>query len=235
MTAVRYVALQDLVKVVREPLDNPREASRRLADKAREKLAEVEREQGKYPTVVKVDGRIGASEYEVSPDGTIIYLIHPFANFIDELITTLIQRSPVGPEKEGDGYRHYHYHEMWKILVNDVPEPFGSGRQPKPGETWTFVNVMPYSRRIYWGWSVQAPKLWIDRIAREFQKKYGNLFGGTNLRLGKEPGFEMDFIVPPGSIMPPKDHQFSKRAKRYNRHLRYPAIIVRIPGNALTT
>lgn len=231
----RIVAIQELVKVVRQDLLDPKRASTRLAAIARGKLAEVEAKQGKFPTVVKVDGKAGASEDAVKPDGMIVYLIHPFTNFVGELLAALEAESPEGPAKDGPGYRSMHFRDSWRILVNDQPVPAGTVPEAKPGQVWTFVNPMPYARRLAWGWSVQAPPLWIDDVAKRFQQKYGNLFGAATLRGANQKGFEYSFIVPPLEIMPPEDHQFSDRARRYNRHLRYPAIIVRVPGNALTT
>lgn len=235
--AARIVAIQELVNVVRDRVLDPKRASARLAKIARDKRAEVEAKQGRHPTEVRVDGKAGLSEDAVNPSGTIVYLIHPFAQFVDELWAALRQESPVGPSKAGPGYRSLHFRDQWHILVNDQPAPEGSwnGRQPKPGETWTFVNTMPYARRLAWGWSVQAPPLWIEEIAKRFERQYGNLFGGATLRGGNLKGFQYAFIIPPADIMPPEDHQFSERARRYDRHLRYPAIVVRVPGNALTS
>lgn len=232
----RIVAIQELVKVMRQDLlGNPRDASARLARIARAKLAEVETKQGKYPTVVKVDGRDGASEDSVRPDGMIVYLIHPFTDFTKELLAALVAASPKGPAKAGPGYRSMHFAESWRILVNDQPVPAGTIPEAKPGDVWTFVNPLPYARRLAWGWSVQAPPLWIDVVAKTFQQKYGNLFGGATIKGRNLKGFEYTFIIPPLEIMPPEDHNFSEKARMYNRHLRYPAILVRVPGNALTT
>lgn len=231
----RIVAIQELVNVVRDQTLNPRRQSERLAQIARGKLAEVEAKQGKHPTEVKVDGRSGASEDSVRPAGTIVYLIHPFTQFVDELWAALRDESPVGPSKSGPGYRALHFRDQWKVLVNDMAVQPSAELTPKPGEVWTFVNVMPYARRLAWGWSVQAPPLWIEDIAKRFEHAYGNLFGAANLRGGNLKGFQYAFVIPPLEIMPPEDHQFSEHARRYNRHLRYPAIIVRVPGNALTS
>ena len=224
----RYVPIQELVGVLRDTLLDSKAASARLARIARAKLAEVEGVQGKHPTTKQVDGREGADEESVKPGGVIVYLIHPFAKFIDQLILDLISASPVGPTKTNRaGYRAQHYESMWKILINGVPEPMFSGRQPKPGEEWTIVNTMPYAKRIGHGWSAQAPPLWIDGIAKKYQRQYGNLFGGAGAKGNNLKGFSYSFIVPPASILP-------EGSKRYGDG-RLPAIIVRVPGNAVVT
>lgn len=243
--AKHIVSAQEFHSVVLEKTLNPKAMSARLAQIAKDKLAAVEARQGVFPYRRKVDGVFDALEEQVQPTGQIVYFIEAYKRVFDELFDMVYQRSPWerkgfdqdrwGKRGKQAAYRSVHYNQAWVLVINyKEVHPFAEGKErtPKPGEIWSLVNVMPYSRRLAKGWSVQGPSGWLEIIATTFYNRYKNfLVQGT--KGGR--GCRFEYITPPadaftiGGVRGP-----NQAGVQWLNDNRYPAITIEIPYNAMS-
>lgn len=121
--------------------------------------AEVERRQGKHPTLTVVDGRRGASAESVKPGGQIVYLIDSVAHAANFALGLLRDIAPedVGTFKKG-----------FTTLVNGAEAPVETA---PAGATVILLNKEAYSRRIEQGWSLQAPDGVFELTAKKLKRQ----------------------------------------------------------------
>lgn len=117
-----------------------------------------------------VDGRAGASERAVRPDGMIVYefdLIEDMFAWVDEQLRT---HSPVGSrrDKHPGLYRRSHVFFADGVEANPLAAPPGV-------EVATFVNSVPYARRIEAGHSPQQPDGVYEVVTALASRRYGNI------------------------------------------------------------
>lgn len=147
---------------------------------------------------VIVDGREGAAIEDVRGGGTVVALFAVHEAVIDFTWETLVGLSPVDTRPDADDivYRQNH-----RLLVNGVEAP------PPPvtigvDDVVTFINVLPYARRIEKGWSKkQAPdgvyevaaSIVRARFGRIVNVKfgYGSFFGAEATRNNRYPFIEL--------------------------------------------
>lgn len=122
------------------------------------------------PRTVTVDGREGARLDSVEPRGGSIIVEYELTN--DALIwiaQTLRERSPVisGAFREG-----------WVLLADGVQV---DGDQIPVADIYTFVNTVPYARKIEIGktktgrdFVIQVPNRIAERTARDAKARFGN-------------------------------------------------------------
>ncbi|MBI1207504.1 MAG: hypothetical protein GC191_09490 [Azospirillum sp.] len=209
------------------------EASARLATAAREARAEVEADQGVYPTTLFVDGRQSGSEDQVRPGGTIEYHFQVVGDVVDAVYRLLVEASPVGPAKAG------HYRDDHWLYVNGRRRDAsaeGARIELVPGDEVVFLNSRPYARKIEGGFrrihpdpavsdykrrrygkkvrragqSVQAPGGVYELVVREARRRFHN--------------WPVDIIFAYRAAAP--DGATLATGKR--RAERYPAILIRV-------
>lgn len=162
---------------------SPEGRSKALAQYARQSLAEAQeinrRSSGYVPNhQTVVDGRKGASEDSVRPDGTIVYEFALFAEMLMWIHEMLVKHSPV---LKG------HYAKA-HVLTADGEAIDITGDIPDATE-FAFVNVQPYARKIERGQSKQAPDGVYEAVAAMARARYGNL---SRIRFSfRSPNFGM--------------------------------------------
>ena len=125
------------------------------------------------PRTITVDGRQGADLTEVKPDGgSIIVEWEIVTDVLVWIGETLRARSPVGPTG--------HYRDGWTLLADGV-EVVQDGQTPA-ADVFTFVNVVPYARKIEVGktrsgrdFVIQVPNRIAERTAKDAQSRFGNI------------------------------------------------------------
>jgi hypothetical protein len=146
----------------------PAARSKAFAGFAREALADAQDRNRQVlgsvpPHETFVDGRRGANEDSVKPDGVIVYefdLVDEVFEWIDAM---LVLHSPV---KSG------RYAKSHVFLADGIEaDPL----KPPPAQEWIFVNTQPYSRKVERGQSPQAPDGVYDTVAVLAQRRFGNL------------------------------------------------------------
>lgn len=126
---------------------------------------------------VIVDGRPDAPIESVKPGGVVVALFAVHAAAIDFTWETLARLSPVDQSPNADNivYRDNHL-----LLVN------GEEREPpvsvEPDDIVTFVNLLPYARRIEQGHSKKQAPDGVYEVATAIVKaRFGNV---VNVRFG---------------------------------------------------
>lgn len=149
---------------------------------ARSARAELEADQGRYPTTVVVDGQKGASEDSVKYGGVIQYEFHPAGDVIDAAYEELLQAAPV---KTGNYAKH-----IWMYVNGKRRDAATEGAtiDLMPGDEVIFIDGVPYARKIEGGiksragertqrrpgLSAQAPNGVFEVTAKELKRRFGN-------------------------------------------------------------
>lgn len=167
---------QDIGLIVNEAL-SPQAQKRAVADFAREAIAEADatnkRVLGRVPPrTITVDGRQGASLESVKVSGgSIITEWEIVSDVLVWIGDTLRDRSPV---ISGD------YRKGWMLLADG--QVIDAGENVPPAEVYTFVNVVPYARKIEVGktdsgrdFVIQVPNRIAERTAKDAAARFGNI------------------------------------------------------------
>jgi hypothetical protein len=123
-----------------------------------------------YETIV--DGRRNAAIESVKPGGVVVALFAVHAAAIDFTWETLAGLSPV--DQNPKTVDNIVYRENHLLLVN------GEEREPpvnvEPDDIVTFVNLLPYARRIEHGYSKKQAPDGVYEVATAIVKaRYGNI------------------------------------------------------------
>lgn len=165
---------KDIDLLISETL-SPAARSEMLAEFARETLADAEATNaaalGRVPPhETFVDGRAGAIEESVRPEGVIVYefdLVEELFAWIDE---QLIKHSPVGATAD----RHSGLYKRSHLFYADDRE--ADPLAPPPGtHVGVFVNATPYARKIEAGESPQQPDGVYEVVAALASRRFGNI------------------------------------------------------------
>lgn len=147
----------------------PQARSAALADFARQNLSEALASNtsvlGWTPTYdTFVDGRRGASEDQVRPEGEIVYEFHLMNEMFEWIGEMLVTHSPRLTGRYQDSF----------VFTADgtVVEP---GAALPEAEEYVFTNVQPYARKIERGLSDQTPDGVFHVVAAMAQGRFGNL------------------------------------------------------------
>lgn len=173
----KIASIANDIKIIVDRDLSPAAQSMAVADFARAEIAKADEKNRRVlgripPKVTTVDGQRGASLDRVRPNGgSIITEWELVSDVLVWIGDTLHDRSP---HVSGD------YREGWKILADGVETEIG-GELPK-AETYTFVNVVPYSRKIEVGktesgrdFVIQVPNRIAERTAKDAQSRFGNI------------------------------------------------------------
>lgn len=138
------------------------------------------------PYVTVVDGRPGASESSVRPGGTIVYLFNvggaSLEKAVDAAYRLLLELSPV---KTGQ-YQSHHI-----MLVNGQQAAVAAGAEAlklSDTDVVSFVNLLPYSRKIERGLSSMAPDGVYETAQTALKATFGNLLN-IGFSYDRYPGF----------------------------------------------
>jgi len=158
---------RDIAVMLDETL-SPEARSLHLAQFAREQLAEAQlvNQQAlgflpKHETFV--DGRENAALETVRPDGVIVFEFEMLNDIFAQIGEMLLQASPI---------RSGRYSRSFLFLADDVVVDPGA-LVPEASE-YTFVNTMPYSRKIERGQSAQAPDGVFQAVAAIASRRFSN-------------------------------------------------------------
>jgi hypothetical protein len=177
----------------------------RIASLARKVLAETHAHNARIlghetPHEQIVDGRKGAALETVNPDrGTIVFLFEVGTDVLSWIGEQLVLHSPIGDPP-------IHYKDSHILLADGVEITLG--QQIPVAETYTFVNVVPYARKIERGLSDQAAEGVYEVVADMAKRRFGNI---AQIR------FTFVSTIPAGA------RGFTKEMDRQSRH---PAIVV---------
>lgn len=202
------------------PSLDPKERSRRLADYAREALAEAQEINRQAigavpPHKTFVDGREGAPLEDVRPDGVIIFRFEMIVDMLQWIERTLMEHSPTRSGR----YQRSH------VLVAD-----GNAVDPEAGQIpdameYVFVNTQPYARKIERGLSPQAPDGVYEGVAVLASSRYGNV---AKIRFGyRSPLFgAIDAWAAGTSLKSAQQVRNRPGARRREWLNRQPAIVI---------
>lgn len=137
---------------------------KRHIEVARAAISDVERRQGIHPRVTVVDGVRGKREEAVKTNGQIVYLIDA-VKVATQLALDMVR--VLAPEDEGDFKRSF------VTLVDGVEAPVSTARA---GAEITLINTQPYSRRLEFGWSLQAPNGVFEVTAKALKQLRKDVF-----------------------------------------------------------
>jgi hypothetical protein len=173
---VKITPFEKTIKLVLDRNLSPQARSQRVAAFARTEIVAAD-EQNRLalgtapPKTVTVDGRQGAPLESVNPDrGVIVAEWRLVGDVLIWIMATLKQRSPVISGK----YRDSH------TLFADGAET-DAGNAPL-AEEYTFLNPVPYSRKIEFGktesgrdFVIQVPNRIYERTASDAKARFGNI------------------------------------------------------------
>lgn len=124
------------------------------------------------PRTITVDGTVGAPLESVRPDGgSIIVEWEIVTDVLAWIGQTLRERSPVVSGAYRDG---------WTLLADGTE--VSEGGQTPAADVYTFVNTVPYARKIEVGLTesgrpfvIQVPNRIAERTAKDAQSRFGNI------------------------------------------------------------
>lgn len=156
---------------------SPAGQSRAIADYARTEIARADDKNKRIlgrvpPRVITVDGRKGGQLEDVRPKGgSIITEWEIVSDVLVWIGDTLRDRSP---------FVSGEFREGWMLLADG--QVVEQGGQIPPADVYTFVNVVPYARKIEVGkttsgrdFVIQVPNRIAERTAKDATARFGNI------------------------------------------------------------
>jgi hypothetical protein len=173
---VKIQPFEKTIKIIVDRNLSPQARSQRVAAFARQEIEAADAQNAKVlgsapPKTVTVDGKQGAALESVNPDrGVIIAEWRLVGEVLTWIMETLKQRSPVISGK----YRDSH------TLFADGSET--NAANPPLAQEYTFLNPVPYSRKIEVGktragrdFVIQVPNRIYERTADDAKARFGNI------------------------------------------------------------
>jgi hypothetical protein len=171
----RFDPLAEQINIVIDQTLSRQAQSAAFARFARQTLAEAEQVDaevlGHVPThETIVDGAIGASEDTVRPGGVIVYTFDLITDMFAWIEDQLIQNSPVGSGRDPHPglYKRSHLFFADDVEADPLKPPAGI-------KVGTFVNAVPYARKIEAGESPQFPDGVYEAVAHTASRRFGNV------------------------------------------------------------
>ena len=203
------------------------EAGRRVLAQAQAQNARVLGSVPPHDTFV--DGRASTDLESVNPDrGEILFRFNLATDVFAWIDEQLILHSPVGDTPKSPEYNRSHV-----FFVDGEQGDPGAGTA---GETFVFLNIVPYARKIERGQSKQAPDGVYEVVAALAQRRFGNI---ASVRFGYRSFQAGTIVYNPGKFDLRKgfrDQGLSEAAAKAaasqiikaERDTRQPAIIITI-------
>lgn len=179
---------------------------KKMADLARKALNETKAQNERIvghevPYEQIVDGRKNAPLESVNPDtGVIVFLFELGTEVLSWIGEQLVLHSPIGDPP-------IHYKDSHILLADGVEIELGA--QIPMAEVYTFVNVVPYARKIERGESEQAADGVYEVVADMAKRRFGNI---------AQIKFTYVSTIPPSAM--------GRWNKKLERQTRNPAIVV---------
>lgn len=225
---------RDLRLVVQKSLE-PAARQRLIAEAARRALAQAEAQNAKAlgavpPHETFVDGRPGAEFESVNPDrGQILIKFELASDIFQWIDEQLIIHSPVGDTPKSPEYNKSHVF----FVDGEQSDPAGGAR----GETFIFLNTVPYARKIERGLSDQTPDGVYEVVSVLAARRFGNIaritFGYRSFQAGTivyNPGkFDLrKRLADQQGLNEAEAKAAASRIIQAERDTRQPAIIISI-------
>ena len=197
---------------------SPEAQARAFAAFARDGIADAMRTNtrvlGRAPRLqVKVDGRAGVPLETVKPNGVILAEFDLLDEVLRWIAQLLVDRSPVRSGEYVRGHR---------IFADGREIAVRGGEAVPPAAAYTFLNVVPYARKVEIGrtgsgraFLIQVPNRIYERTAKDARRRFGNL-----------ADISFSFAAPIGGSIVPYGGAASRRGGA-ERAGRAPAITVR--------
>ena len=199
MTVVRRSALLHV-----DALVPPALRSKMLADGARRLRDEAiasGRASPAYTTFV--DGREGAREEEVKPDGAILYRFNLLGEAVTFALDFARRQSPVRSGAFRDAWIVAVDGRRWTGLVRDIPV----------AAQVTIVNTQPYARKIDTGSIQTIGYALVEATRQAVMRKFPNVKA------------DRQFVTLPGGYVI-KGHSHRRRRSSPGERMTYPAIVL---------
>jgi hypothetical protein len=140
------------------------------------------------PRTITVDGREGAALTDVKPNGgSIIVEYELISDVLVWIGDTLRSRSPV---QSGD------YRDGWTLLADGVEVAVGD--DIPAADQYTFVNTVPYARKIEVGLTesgrsfvIQVPNRIAERTAKDAASRFGNMAKIKSTFISLDNGYQL--------------------------------------------
>lgn len=176
---------RDLQLIVERSLQ-PAARQKLVAEAARRALAQAQAQNARVLGAVPdhetfVDGRPEAALESVNPDrGQILFKFELASDIFQWIDEQLIIHSPVGDTPKSPEYNRSHVF----FVDGEASDPAGGVR----GETFIFLNTVPYARKIERGLSDQTPEGVYEVVSVLAQRRFGNIaritFGYRSFQAG---------------------------------------------------
>ncbi len=171
------------------------------------------------PRTITVDGREGAALTDVKPDGgSIIVEYELIADVLVWIGDTLRARSPVQSGAFRDG---------WTLLADGTE--VGITDDVPPADEYTFVNTVPYARKIEVGLTesgrafvIQVPNRIAERTVKDAASKFGNMAKISNTFIALDNAYTLKN----DAVSRARAGRRRRITARAGSEVTYPAIIV---------
>lgn len=185
-------------------------AAKAARDEAKAQNERILQRPVRFETIV--DGRPGASEDQVKPNGTIVYLFAvgsaTLAAAVDEAFSLLAQLAPV---------RSGRFQKSFRLFVNGTQRDFSDQQRVidlEETDEVQLTNLQPYARKIERGWSDEAPNGVFEVAATVLRQRFSNVVA-VRFAYDRYPGFEVGTNRAGGRLRTRGD---------FDRAARYPTI-----------
>lgn len=176
------------------------------------------------PRTITVDGKEGAPLTDVKSDGGSIIVEYELINDVLVWIgDTLKARSPV---------QSGHYRDGWTLLADG--QEVGLTDDVPPADEYTFVNNVPYARRIEVGLTesgrsfvIQVPNRIAERTATDAAAKFGNMAKIKSVFISLDSGYALKN----DAVSRARGNRRRRVTARAGTAITYPAITVSLKNN----
>lgn len=216
---------RDIELMLKETL-SPAAQSKQFAQFAGEQIEDAKKTNrtilGRVPRMMlTVDGKMNAPLASVRPNGVVIAEFELLTDTLAWIGEQLVKHSPVG--KSGT-YKRSH------VLLADGVE-IDVGKVIPEAEVYTFINGVPYARKIEKGSSSQAPSGVYQAVATLASGRFGNVakisFSYQSLKGGAVGKWSQSASAQRHAAAN-RSHSGSSAASRSEWLTRQPAITVRV-------
>ncbi|MHB2205067.1 hypothetical protein [Methylobacterium sp. CM6257] len=234
MARVRLHAFSRDLKVIVERTLSTQARQKLAADAGRRVLAEAQAQNARAlgaipPHETFVDGRPGAALESVNPDrGEILFRFNLATDVFAWIDEQLIIHSPVGDTPKSPEYNRSHIF----FVDGEQSDPSGG----VSGETFIYLNTVPYARKIERGLSKQTPDGVYEVVATLAARRFGNIasikFGYRSFQAGAlvyNPGkFDLRRGFREQGLSEAAAKAAASKIIKAERDTRQPAIIITI-------
>lgn len=239
---VRIEPVDRAIKLALDETAGPQARSKAIATFARRALKESQDHNARILGYVPdhetyVDGRRGAVEESVKPDGRIVYEFDLLNDIFAWIGEQLVKMAPVGTSGDRRPGHPGAFRNSFLFFADDaLVEP--SASLPEANE-YTFISPLPYARKLERGYSDQAPDGVFEVVAKAARSRYKGQAtirftyrsmqgGGTELVQYKSKTTIAAKAISKGRSAG-RAAQIAKGVADRERETRVPAIVIQLP------